>query len=716
MAAKKRIFRTPEGPGPPNNHKPGRPSEVSNQSQPMDCQGLMDSFSTEEIADLTKELEPMKSPGPDGIPNEFLKGGGKTLHRALAVMYSRCLTSQCTPTSWGVANTTMLYKKGDASLLDNYRGIAMSDTIGKLFCTAINKRLMPTLEFNGVFGKLQFGFRKDHRSTDALFILSHVLSSRKQAGLETFAAFLDLRKAYDVIDRSLLWSSLLNLGLPPSFVTVLKSLYKNTITRVQYGNITSDTIHVESGVRQGCPLSPTLFNLFIAGLVRELEGSGRGVTLGEVIIPALFFADDMVLLAQSESELETLLQLVGNFATDNGLAFNGPKSSILVSTTRERRRKVWTLHNAPIFESDQAEVNESDDYKYLGLLTSSHKDPFHLQQAVMVKKLASDAKILPTLFPQAPGRPALQDLLWRQVSLAGCLYGAEVIEPRKKTLEALDKIQRIVGRKVLCTRPKSTDEGVYGDLGWLPMEYRFHECCLNYRNRLEQLPDDRLAKQVFQYCNALPGKSKWLMYSDRLLKDYHFEGHDFSKVTRTKFKSEVTKRIRTSFTKKWRDDQQAKVTMRFMRVKHQPQKFPSFLDGSAAGFWLHRARTDQIPINSRVFPRQVTTCPHCPSVKETLEHFLLECPVSQELRSCFFARYKEEYEVDLDTANVDQSTQLQYILGFEQTRNQTLKLQACFVWHLSRMRGLTLYQGNDDYQSLQEIEEIIKLWTSNPNQ
>ncbi len=168
---------------------------------------------------VLRSLEDHKSPGPDSIPNEFLKRGGPTLYQALTILYTRCVQAQCTPEDWGEAETIMLYKKGDATLLDNYRGISLSNTIGKVFCSILNNRLVSTLEFNNVFGRLQFGFRHDFRTSDALYILGQVLASRKDAGQETFAAFLDLKKAYDVVDRKRLWERLLELGLPNQLVS-----------------------------------------------------------------------------------------------------------------------------------------------------------------------------------------------------------------------------------------------------------------------------------------------------------------------------------------------------------------------------------------------------------------------------------------------------------------------------------------------------------------
>ncbi len=293
----------------------------------------------------------------------------------------------------------------------------------------------------------------------------------------------------------------------------------------------------------------------------------------------------------------------------------------MVSSPRGRAKQTWSIQGAPIFEEAYATISEHPEYTYLGILTSDNEDPFHLQQQKITKKLAIDAKILPTLFQWAPGRIRIQDLVWRQVALAGCLYGAEVLVPSKETIEDLEKIQRIVGRRILHDRKKSANEGVLGELGWLPIMYKFHERNLNFRVRLHRLPEDRLAKQILSYTLDVEKPSKWLAYSNSLLDMYQVDVEGLAKKTNAASKNEIHRLVLKVFEKQWftnepeqyvgkKGDMKGKQTMRFMLSTDPPLHIAPYLDGTLMAIWYHRARTDGVPLNSRVFPRNNILCPY----------------------------------------------------------------------------------------------------------
>ena len=99
-----------------------------------------------------------------------------------------------------------------------------------------------------------------------------------------FVLFIDLTKAYDSVPRELLWGLLLKYGVPSEMVEVVKSLHEGMEARVRVGGKLSDVIEVRNGLRQGCTMSPVLFNLFFTAVMRmwrdeckDIEGFGIGV-------------------------------------------------------------------------------------------------------------------------------------------------------------------------------------------------------------------------------------------------------------------------------------------------------------------------------------------------------------------------------------------------------------------------------------------------------
>ena len=123
----------------------------------------------------------------------------------------------------------------------------------------------------------------------------------------TFVAFVDLRKAFDSVDRDLLWHRLGHYGISGKFLDLIKCLYRDTEYCVRVNDTVTEPFPVTSGVKQGCLLSPTLFNLFINGLIEEIKQLNLGVKCGEILLALLMFADDIAIMAETEEDLQCML-------------------------------------------------------------------------------------------------------------------------------------------------------------------------------------------------------------------------------------------------------------------------------------------------------------------------------------------------------------------------------------------------------------------------
>ena len=135
----------------------------------------------------------------------------------------------------------------------------------------------------------------------------------RQRGMGCEGAFLDLKKAYDMVSREKLFGILREEGYKESWIDVLKEIYGDSRVLIK-GRVNSSAEYgVVKGVRQGCPLSPIIFLFYIERFAREIYQSGLGWQVGEgsvhVRIPILLFADDMVLLGQSCVEVQKMLDI-----------------------------------------------------------------------------------------------------------------------------------------------------------------------------------------------------------------------------------------------------------------------------------------------------------------------------------------------------------------------------------------------------------------------
>ena len=233
-------------------------------------------FTEEELDKAIKKLKSNKSPGPDNIPNEFLKVTKTSFLPALVMLFNKILESGNFPRAWAYGHLIPIHKKGEKDNPENYRGITLLSCLGKVFTSALNKRLLDYIEVNNILQPEQAGFRGNCRTSDNIFILKaiidkYVKGKPKKKENYLFTCFVDLKKAFDKIDRERLFIKLNNAGINGHLLSVIKSIYSKDESCIRNGNEISKSFCGNVGIKQGCILSPTLFNIYMHDFPKTLN-------------------------------------------------------------------------------------------------------------------------------------------------------------------------------------------------------------------------------------------------------------------------------------------------------------------------------------------------------------------------------------------------------------------------------------------------------------
>lgn len=154
------------------------------------------------------------------------------------------------------------------------------------------------IEDNKVVGEEQSGFRKGRGGLENVFVMKEIIDRNKKLGKELYLVFLDLEKAYDRIDRKKLLTLLTHRGVDRKIVQVVRKLYEDNKVKSTIGDISTGWLRYNVGVRQGCVISSTLFNMYIEELIARIRLTGRGVKVGNGRVGCLAYADDIVLMAE----------------------------------------------------------------------------------------------------------------------------------------------------------------------------------------------------------------------------------------------------------------------------------------------------------------------------------------------------------------------------------------------------------------------------------
>ena len=287
-----------------------------------DCKPADRPLRWKECAEVIKSMERGKAPGLDGIPPEWFKvcltGGEEAewvpmspMAKALWKVLKSVWDVEVVPAGWNEASVVPVPKKGDLTRTDNYRGIALMQVGMKIISTVIARRLQCLAERHGLLSRAQAGFRSREEAVGHVIALYEIARRRQIEGKRTLVMFVDFAKAYDSVPQAAILRKLSALGIRGKLLRLLTAMYRSPKLSVKTpSGSQSEALPLEIGVRQGCPSSPILFNLFINDLIDELEMGEEGVDIPGVDAKtgALLFADDLVMLADSEEKLRTMVE------------------------------------------------------------------------------------------------------------------------------------------------------------------------------------------------------------------------------------------------------------------------------------------------------------------------------------------------------------------------------------------------------------------------
>lgn len=321
-------------------------SECVEREPAEDMDGCPD---LEEISIAISQLSNGKAAGESRIIPELIKAGGDVLAMALTDLMSLVWQTEEVPQDWINSMLVTLPKKGDLSICDNWRGIALLDVVGKVVARVLQSRLQRIAE--EVLPDSQCGFRRNRSCTDMIFAVRQIHEKVIEHRSKAFCVFIDLKKAYDSVPRDGLWSVLQRLGVPPKLTAIIKAFHTDMSTRLRLDGGTSEPIEVRNGLRQGCCMAPVLFNLYMCAVVEvwcsrmadvddvgiQVKSNFDGCLMRKARQPGSYtkitesqFADDSALFATSRAGAEKAIDVFNSVANEFGLTVSFTKTKFMV--------------------------------------------------------------------------------------------------------------------------------------------------------------------------------------------------------------------------------------------------------------------------------------------------------------------------------------------------------------------------------------------------
>ena len=282
------------------------------------------------VREAVRKLKGGKAAGVCNISAEMLKAGGEAMIHGLHAVLTAVWQTGTIPPDWKRGLVVPIWKgKGDRQDCNNYRGITLLSVPGKVLAHLLMTRVRAhLLKFQR---PEQSGFTPGKSTTDQILALRVLVERRLQFRQGLLAAYVDLKKAFDSVHRETLWELLRVRGIPARIIDLITGLYSGTESAVKCGGGTSSFFPVNSGVRQGCVLAPSLFNTCMDWVLGKVaDQSHCGASVGNTMVTDLVFADDAVILAESLEVLVMALEVLHEEAKPLGLKVSWPKTKVQV--------------------------------------------------------------------------------------------------------------------------------------------------------------------------------------------------------------------------------------------------------------------------------------------------------------------------------------------------------------------------------------------------
>lgn len=620
------------------------------------------------LLDVKKALDSAsrgKAFGCDGIPTEVLMNDASVLF--LHSLYNICFNTATIPSIWGKCVINPIPKSSTTDPRDplSYRGISLASSVYKIYCSILNSRLSSWVESNNKIVDEQNGFRKGRSTTDQISSLTNIIDTRKKQKKSTYCAFIDFRKAYDLINRDKLWDKLMQSGIRGKMFQAIKSIYRNVTANVRINAFNTDWFDIKCGLRQGCILSPILFNLYINDLALFIKSLNVGIQLEDDSICMLMYADDIVLIAENSDDLQILLDGLNNWCGLNNMHVNGNKSNVV------HFRPISVPRSTRVFQCGNIVLDIIDRYKYLGVMLHENLD-YNITAKTVAQSANRALGLLIARCKLIGGIPynvftkLYDSIVWPVINYCAPIWGY-------KEFSCINAVQTRAMRFFLGVGKYTPNTAVYGEMAWEPPVVRQWGSIANFWSRLSCLDHYRLNKRIALWANlkATSSCKTWFFNVKYKFEELQLQTcYDINyQICKSKFVEEVKQSTMSKFKSIWNTalnriegvngrGRNKLRTYRFFKQNYDVEEycltilpanhrsaFTKFRCG-VAPIRIETGRYENISVDDR-------KCPFCKIHVEDECHVILECPIYHDLRLIILQKAVENCEEFLNLEKAD---------------------------------------------------------------
>ena len=598
----------------------------------------------DEVMKVIKSLKTQKSPGLDGLVSEIFKSSADILCPILVKIFNVVFSSECYPKSWSEGVITPIHKKGNLDDVNNYRGITLINIMSKIYSHILHSRLIKWADEYEKINNCQFGFQPNKSTVDCIFLFHSIISKTLSRGEKLYCSFVDFRRAFDTINRNHLWQKLIQINVSSKMIRCLRSMYDNVKAYVKYKHKISPSFPSQIGLKQGDPLSALLFTFFINDLVQKVstDDDQNSFSLQDVNLFMLLYADDVVLFGKTPELLQHMLNNLSEYSAVWDLHVNTDKTKIMIFENGEKTIKIFTYGDIPL--------ENVEYFKYLGITFFKNGNWNRTQKYIADHgsyALHNLYKILSNIRLNIPEKFKLFDSLVSSVlSYSSEIWGYH-IGPE------IERIHTRFCRYILGVQRSTNLSGLYSELGRKPLIIFRQLRMIKYWLKLRESNDPLLksmfnmltndlndgqtygglnwAFQVKKILDSLGLSHLWRLEPETEISYEAIKMRIFDQYNQT-LTMEINNSSRLRLYSKYKENNEQETYLNLIKNKTYMQTLSRF-----------RLSSHQLEIETGRHigsDRDQRLCRKCNMrMIEDEYHFLLTCPLYNDLRTKYFSRY-----------------------------------------------------------------------------
>jgi len=413
-----------------------------NYSKRIGIYNIEPKISKSEVIEHIRRLKSKKAKDLLGLSAEIIKiaGNSETLVDRLCVFFNKILENNSIPESWKRSKLVLLPKKTKDLTEKDFRPITITNITYKLMSSIMRSKIEIFCKDNKIFEEEQCGFMVKRRIEENILMLQLDAERAKRRKQTRFYAFLDLEKAFDSVNRTELLCLLTKKGLNKLIIDFIKNVYEEETCHVYLNKEEIGTIRKNRGIKQGCLMSPILFNLVINEIIISINNMWP---TAEDDFNILAYADDCLLKGDSIGNIGAKIEEFNRVSEKFGLRINTKKSKIICMNKKTDMLSIKS-------------IDVATEEKYLGFSLDFRKTNF--LKVHMKNKLSNIRKFEHMIYCLTAGK--INKLLyaktiWQSLAIPTMIYGCPVIDLCKGDIKTLNAAQQRIFKRVL-NLPKHT--------------------------------------------------------------------------------------------------------------------------------------------------------------------------------------------------------------------------------------------------------------------